>query len=52
MVAGDTRSPEIKYGEFLSDVRNWCRDVLNGEPPQPDQVDLGEEINECAIPAK
>jgi len=50
MVAGDARSPEMKYGEFLSDIRNWCRDVLDGEPPQPDQVDLGEEMNRCATP--
>jgi hypothetical protein len=46
---GDPRDPEAKYGEFLSDVRNWCRDVLGSEPPRPDQVDLDEESNVCAI---
>jgi len=50
MVKGDARCPEQKWGEFLTDVRNWCRDVLDGEPPQPDQVDLGEEQESCATP--
>lgn len=45
---GDPRDPEAKYGEFLSDVRNWCRDVLGSEPPRPDQVDLDEESTACA----
>lgn len=49
-VEGDPRDPETKYGEFLSDVRNWCRDVLDGEPPRPDQVDLAEELTTCAKP--
>jgi hypothetical protein len=52
MVEGDMRSPEQKYGEFLTDIRHWCMDVLGSEPPQPDQVDCGEEINECATPEK
>ena len=47
---GDARDPEMKYGEFLSDIRNWCRDVLGGEPPRPNQVDLDEESSECATP--
>lgn len=51
-VEGDPRDPEMKYGEFLSDVRDWCRDVLNGEPPRPDQVDLAEELTTCAKPEK
>ena len=50
MTKGDARCPEEKWGEFLSDVRNWCRDVLDGEPPQPDQSDLGEEQDKCAQP--
>ncbi len=51
MVEGDARSPEMKYGEFLSDIRRWCRDVLDSEPPQPDQTDCGEESDSSAIPA-
>ena len=47
---GDPRDPETKYGEFISDVRNWCRDVLHSEPPWPDQVDLDEESTTCAKP--
>jgi hypothetical protein len=47
---GDPRDPEQKYGEFLSDIRNWCRDVLGSEPPRPDQVDLDEESTVCATP--
>lgn len=50
MVEGDPRDPETKYGDLISDVRNWCRDVLNGEPPRPDQVDLAEELTTCAKP--
>ena len=50
MVEGDDRDPETKYGDLLSDVRNWCRDVLQGEPPRPDQVDLAEELTTCAKP--
>lgn len=50
MVEGDPRDPETKYGDLLSDVRNWCRDVLNAEPPRPDEVDLGEELGQCATP--
>ncbi len=50
MVEGDARSPEMKYGEFLSDIRRWCMDVIGSEPPQPDQVDCGEEIDEWASP--
>lgn len=52
MVDGDLRSPEQKYGEFLGDVRWWCVDTLGSEPPQPDQVDCGEEMGECAKPEK
>jgi hypothetical protein len=50
MVEGDARDPEMKWGEFLSNVRNWCRDVLHSEPPRPDQVDLAEELTTCAKP--
>jgi hypothetical protein len=49
---GDSRDPEQKYGEFLSDIRKWCRDVLGSEPPRPDQVDLAEENTACASPEK
>jgi hypothetical protein len=52
MVEGDARSPEMKYGEFLSDIRRWCMDVIGSEPPQPDQVDCGEESEECATPER
>lgn len=52
MVEGDARCPEIKWGEFLSDVRRWCIDVIGSEPPQPDQSDCGEEMSECAKPEK
>lgn len=48
MVEGDPRDPETKYGDLLSDVRNWCRDKLDSEPPRPDQVDLAEEQGQCA----
>ena len=50
IVEGDPRDPETKYGDLLSDVRNWCRDVLHSEPPRPDDVDLGEELGQCATP--
>ena len=50
MVEGDPRDPEEKYGDLLSDVRIWCMDVLQSEPPRPDQVDLGEECDQCAMP--
>jgi hypothetical protein len=50
MVEGDPRDPEMKYGDLLSDVRIWCRDIFGSEPPYPDQVDLGEECRECATP--
>jgi hypothetical protein len=48
-VEGDARDPEMKWVEFLDDVRNWCRDVLGSEPPRPDQTDLDEESTTCAI---
>lgn len=49
-VKGDPRDPEKKYGDLITDVRIWCRDVLNGEPPYPDEVDLDEESESCATP--
>lgn len=51
-VEGDPRDPETKYKEFLTDVRQWCIEVFNDEPPWPDECDLNEESNVCPIPEK
>ena len=50
MTDGDPRDPETKYKTFLNEVKLWCIDIFNCEPPRQDEADLGEERSKCATP--
>lgn len=52
MEPGNPKTPKAKYREFLNNVRNFCRDWYHDEPPQPEKVDLGEDLFKWAIPER